>query len=357
MEKYLGMKPWLKKVNRLEPIIINRSKFLRLDKNERVINFEKKFLNYLKKKINSYFVSAYPEISKIKKLISKKINVNRNNIFISAGSDLSIKTCFELFTKKNDRVITLSPTFGMVEVYCGLYNLKQIKINYDKNLRLNYKKLFKNISKKISLIVLANPNSPTGTIIDHKIMLEILLKAKKFNIPIVIDEAYEGFYKISYIKYTNRFKNLIIIRTFSKSFGLAGLRAGYAVGSKLNMNLMNKYRPMYEINSISCLAIEFLLKNISIVKKNINEIERSKKFLIRNLTKYKINYINTYANFFHIELGKNIKKFEEMFKKKGILFRKGPGVKGFEKFSRFGLGSVKQMRKVLKLVKNVHKKN
>ena len=351
------MKPWLKKVTRLEPALIDRSKYLRLDKNERVINFEKKFLNFLKKKLNSYFISAYPETTKIKRLISKKIGVNHKNIFISAGSDMSLKTCFELYTKNYDRVIVLDPTFGMVNVYCGIYNLRQIKINYDKNLTLNYKKLFKNISKKVSLIILANPNSPTGTIIDRTIMLEILKRTKKLKIPIVIDEAYAGFYKASYIKYINKFKNLIIIRTFSKSFGLAGLRAGYAVGSAQNIKLMNKFRPMYEINSISCLAIEFLLNNISLVKKNIEQVEKSKKFLIKELTKLNINFINTNANFFHIELGKNVKKFEKIFIKSGILFRKGPGVKGFEKYSRFGLGSVKQMKKVLKLVKNVHKKN
>ena len=351
------MKPWLKKVTRLEPALIDRSKYLRLDKNERVINFEKKFLNFLKKKLNSYFISAYPETTKIKRLISKKIGVNHKNIFISAGSDMSLKTCFELYTKNHDRVIVLDPTFGMVNVYCGIYNLRPIKINYDKNLMLNYKKLFKNISKKVSLIILANPNSPTGTIIDRTIMLEILKRTKKLKIPIVIDEAYAGFYNANYIKYINKFKNLIIIRTFSKSFGLAGLRAGYAVGSAQNIKLMNKFRPMYEINSISCLAIEFLLNNISLVKKNIEQVEKSKKFLIKELTKLNINFINTNANFFHIELGKNVKKFEKIFIKSGILFRKGPGVKGFEKYSRFGLGSVKQMKKVLKLVKNVHKKN
>ena len=119
------MKPWLKKVTRLEPALIDRSKYLRLDKNERVINFEKKFLNFLKKKLNSYFISAYPETTKIKRLISKKIGVNHKNIFISAGSDMSLKTCFELYTKNYDRVIVLDPTFGMVNVFskkCLLYN-------------------------------------------------------------------------------------------------------------------------------------------------------------------------------------------------------------------------------------------
>lgn len=351
------MKPWLNKVNRFEPSLLDRSKFLRLDKNERVIKFEKNFLNFLKKKLNTFFITAYPETTKIKKLISKKIKVNHKKIFISAGSDLSLKACFEVFTKNNDKVIVLNPTFGMVDVYCGLYNLRQIKIDYDKNLELNYKKLFESITKKISLIILANPNSPTGTIIDHQIMLRILKKTKKLNIPLVIDEAYAGFYKRSYIKFINKFNNLIITRTFSKSFGLAGLRAGYAVGSSQNIKIMNKFRPMYEINSISCLAIEFLLKNASLVKKNIIEVEKSKKFLVKELTKLNIKFINTYANFFHIELGKNIEKLEKEFKKKGILFRKGPGVKGFEKYSRFGLGSVQQMKKVLKLVKNVNKKN
>ena len=86
--------------------------------------------------------------------------MNVNNVFISAGSDLSLKTCFELFTKNKDKVIVLEPTFGMVDVYCKLYNLKPIKITYNKDLILNYQKLLKSISKKISLIILANPNSP-----------------------------------------------------------------------------------------------------------------------------------------------------------------------------------------------------
>ena len=70
------MKPWLSKVNRLEPSLLDRSKFLRLDKNERVINFEKKFLNFIKKRLNTFNIAAYPETAKIKKLISKKIKVN-----------------------------------------------------------------------------------------------------------------------------------------------------------------------------------------------------------------------------------------------------------------------------------------
>lgn len=351
------MKNWLQKIHRLNPGIIDRSKYLRLDKNERVIPFEKKFINFLKKKINTYNLSAYPDTLKIKKLIANRIRLKEDMIYLSAGSDISLKTCFELFSKKNDKVIILNPTFGMVNVYCDLYGLKAIKIGYDKKLILNYKKLLKNITKKISLIILANPNSPTGTIIPKNIMNQILEKSKKLKVPLVIDEAYEGFFEKTYIKLIKNYKNLIITRTFSKSFGLAGLRAGYAVTNSNYANLMNKYRPMYEINSLSCLAIEFCLKNYSLVKKHVNNVKSAKKFLIKELKKLDIDFIDTYANFFHIKLGKNNNDLEEKFRKKGILFRKGPGVKGFENYSRFSLGSVEQMKKVLNVIRYVSRKN
>lgn len=350
------MKNWLKKIHRTNTENFDRSKYLRLDKNERVIPFEKKFLKFLKKKIDTFNLSAYPNIARIKKLIAKKIRVSEKMIYMSAGSDLSLKTCFELFTKKNDKVIIINPTFGMVKIYCDLYALKVININYNKDFTLNYKKLFNSITNQISLIILANPNSPTGTIIPKNIMLKILTETKKKNIPIVIDEAYEGFYLKSYVKYIKNYKNLIITRTFSKSFGLAGLRAGYAVTNYYYASLLNKYRPMYEINSLSCLAIEFCLNNYSIVKKHIKEIQLAKRFLIKELKKLNVEYLDTYANFFHIKLGKNSKIIEKKFKSKGILIRKGPGVKGFEAFSRFSLGSKKQMIEALNIIKYVTKK-
>ena len=110
---------------------------------------------------------------------------------------------------------------------------------------------------------------------------------------------------------------------------------------------------MYEINSISCLAIEQVIKNKSISKFHISEVNNSKKYLINELTKMKYNYLNTHGNFFHIDLKKNKLKFEKILKKNKILTRKGPGVKGFENYLRFSLGSVSQMKKVIQLLKSL----
>lgn len=344
-------KNWLKKVLRHQLVDIDRSNYLRLDKNERVIEFEKKFLDYLKKRINTHTISAYPDLYKLKKIIGKNSKISPDSIFLSAGSDISLKTCMEVFTNPRDFVIILEPTFGMVNVYCDIYNLKKIKIGYTNNLELNLKKLFANISKKISLVIIANPNSPTGTIIKKTDMIKIIKKCDKFKVPIVIDEAYEGFYKYSYANLIKKFKNLIITRTFSKSFGLAGLRVGYTITNKKFSALLNKFRPMYEINSIAYLAIEFLIKNKTIINKHIKNVAVAKKFMIKELKKLEMKYIDTYANFFHIKFEKKIPHLEKVFKKNKILVRKGPGVKGFEKYLRFSLGSKKQMQQIIQIIK------
>ena len=347
------LKPWLKRIKRYESESLDRSKYLRLDKNERTIKFENFFLKYLKSKIDTYNLAAYPSLGKIYNLIAKDNKVRKDMVCLTAGSDLAIKTCIEFFTKKNSKVIKLNPTFGMVDVYCDIYNLKKIHIGYDKNLSLNIIKLLKNIKKNISLVIIANPNSPTGTIIKSNILIKIIRKCQKLNVPILIDEAYYGFYKKTYVKYINKFSNLIIIRTFSKSYGLAGLRAGYIIANKKIIKYLMKYKPMYEINSFSTLAIEFLLKNPKIKNNFIKNINQSKIFLISKL-KNKLQFINTYANFFHINLGTKKNKIEKIFRRQKILFRKGPGVKGFENYLRISLGSIKQMKKVLYLLhKNI----
>ena len=341
----------IKELNRDKINFFSRKNYLRLDKNERVSDFK---ANIIKKiKLSSFDLSAYPETGFVYKSLANYLNISKNNLLITPGSDFGYRICFEYFCRNyNKKIISLDPTFGMVEVYTKLYNIKKIKIGYDKNFNPNLKKLLKSIDSKISLIVLANPNSPTGTILKFEKMIEIIKKAKKFNIPVLIDEAYFGFYKFSFIKFVNKFSNLLILRTFSKSFGLAGLRIGYLVASKNIIKEISKYKPMYEINSIACKVANLLIKNPKIFKEYINKTNEGKKYLQKELTKLKIPYLKTYANFIHIGLGKFKKIVEKNLKRKKILARKGPGVIGYESYLRITLGPVSEMKKVVKVLKN-----
>ena len=316
----------------------------------------KNFLHIIKK-ISSFHFVAYPETEKIYDILSKKYKLPRSCFLVTSGSDFGIRHCFELFTQKHSKIISLSPTFGMVDVYAKVFETNQIKIGYDKNLILDYSKIIKSIDKSISMIMLANPNSPTGTIIDTKKIIQIIQKAKKNKCYVVIDEAYFGFYKKTYLNFTKKFNNLIILRTFSKAFGLAGIRAGYIVSNKDLIRKLYSFRPMYEISSLSCLIIEEILKKQNLTNSYISSTEKGKKYLTNELSKMGFGYFETFANFILIDfhkknLGKAIYK---NLAKKGILVRRAPNIQATRNCLRFTLGPPNYMKKLVKTLKKYSK--
>tara|TARA_B110000971_G_C20024734_1_gene508179 strand:- start:288 stop:1364 length:1077 start_codon:yes stop_codon:yes gene_type:complete len=347
INKFLKFKN-IKNIKRNRGIFSTRVNKLRLDANERISKFENNFINRIKKKISSFHFSAYPETEKIYDLLSKKYNLSRYNFLITSGSDIGIRHCFELLTQKNSRVITLNPTFGMVDVYCKIYETKQIKIGYDKNLILDYKKIYNSINKNVGMIMIANPNSPTGTVINPKKILDIIKRANKNNCYVIIDEAYFGFYKLSLLPLIKKFNNLIILRTFSKASGLAGIRAGFIASNKSLIKKLYAFRPMYEISSITCLAVEEILKNQNIINRYVSDTLKGKKYLVKKLEKLGFSYYETFSNFILVNFKKKslANKVYNKLKKSGILARKAPDIEACKNHLRFTLGPTVHMKKL-----------
>jgi len=334
------------KIFRIRASLQSRHGKIRLDKNERVSNFESNFINKIKKKINSDYLTAYPEIEPLYKIFSEKFNLNKEMFILTAGSDMAIRNCFELLVRSGDKVITLSPTYGMVDVYAKLFEAKQVKIYFNNKLELDINKLIKEINYKTKLIIIANPNSPTGTIIENKQMFDIIKKAKKYNCYVLIDEAYYGFSDFTVMPYLKKFLNLIITRSFSKGYGLAGCRAGLIIANKSIAKRLYKFRPMYEINSIAVLFVKEMVKNESIFKKYIQETKKGKKYLIKTLDKFGLFYYNSYTNFLLVDFKNNKlkKKIWADLKKKNILVKGEPYIPSCKNFLKFTLGPVKYMK-------------
>lgn len=331
---------------------ISRKNFLRLDKNERISHINNNVFKKIISKITSEDLTAYPEIEILYEQLSKINELHKGHFVITPGSDSAIRLCFELFTKKRDTIITLTPTFAMVDIYSKLFGVKQIKIGYDSNLNLNIKKLLASISKKVSLIIIANPNSPTGTLIDEKDIIKILKLSHKTNTAVLIDEAYHGFCHYSSIRNIKKFTNLIISRTFSKSFGLAGLRAGYLITNPFLAKQLFSLKPMYEINSLAILIIREFIKN-NIDKKYIKEANYGKKILIDLFKKLKFKYFDTFANFVHVDFLSNKSEIVNQMSKNKILFKGGPGVKNLENYIRITTGPKKELDKLIKIIQKV----
>ena len=344
-------------IYRLPSTPISRLDQLRLDKNERADKHLNLFFKKLKNNISSDLISAYPEFDAIYKKLSKKLKISSGNIVFTAGSDQAIKNTFELFYEKNKKVITIDPTFAMVDIYCKVFKTKQVKIGYDKNLHLNVNNILKNIDNNTCLVIIANPNSPTGTLIKKNDLIKIIKKAKRFNVKVLLDEAYHEFSKYNFLPQLKNHSNLIIIRTFSKIFGLAGLRSGYVISSK---EIIKKYfaiKPMYEINSIAVKALELMLDNSKFINHYLNEMRKGEEFAKKFCKINNFRFLKCHANFFHVSFNYDPKKIQNYLLKKNILIKGGPGVNEFEEYLRISYAKKSTISLILNEIKKYLKMN
>ena len=251
----------------------------------------------------------YPQTKNFKEKLSDFYGVNDNELFLCAGSDVGIKSVFETFTD-GGRVVTSEPSFPMYKVYSELYQCEYFGIPHEEDYTISTEKILSNITHDTDLVILANPNSPMG---EYKSFDEIRILLEQ-DVPVLIDEAYIEFSDSdSIINEINNYSNLFITRTFSKGFGAAGCRVGMVFSNEENIELISKFRHMYEITGVSMKYCEFLLDNYSVVDEYIESVKVEKKKII-SLLSNDFDVIDSDCNWIHfnneIDNVDTIKTFE-----------------------------------------------
>jgi len=310
------MKPHLHRVNRIFDYTDKSEYDFILNQSERSQlipeSYYVKFLRSLKQEDFAY----YPNTKNFKEKICEFYNVNTENLFLSDGSDVGIKSIFETFTTCGN-IVTSEPSFPMYEVYASLYNCSYKGIHYDVDtLEFSIENMLSFVDDNTQLIILANPNSPIG---DYKTIDEIkpLLDT---GIPVLIDEAYIEFSdKESMIQYIDEYPNLIVTRTFSKGFGAAGCRVGMTFAHKDTIEPISKFRQMYEITGVSMKYCEFLLNNHTVVDTYIQEVKEEKKELVSMLKGYDV--IDSNCNWIHFNTTDDNLKTKQIFDKHKVLVK------------------------------------
>jgi len=308
------MKKWLYGVER-KYSITDKSKYnFVLDQSERT-NHIGGFEGFLQNITQEDFL-LYPNTNNFKKKISKFYNKDIDNIFLCAGSDVGIKSIFESFTD-GGRIISSNPSFPMYKVYSELYNCEYFGIPHEEDYTISMEKILSNITNDTDLIILANPNSPMG---EYKSFDEIRVLLEQ-DVPVLIDEAYIEFTdNESLLSYTDEYSNLLVTRTFSKAFGAAGCRVGMVFSNKNNIELVSKFRQMYEISGVSIKFCEYLLDNYTIVDDYIKNVNYEKNKLISILEK-KYEVIDSNCNWIHFNDQSDNKKTIEIFEKSKVLVK------------------------------------
>ena len=348
-------KPHILKLERLQTSE-NRDikKGVLLDRNERVENFNEVTYRKIIKSISRFSINATPDIQNLYKNLSKFFRVKKNNIYIGQGiTELMSQIIFSL-VKKNEEVVIMDPTYPMYEVLCNLNEVKIKKWKFNKDLSLEFNDLKKIVTKKTKVIFLVNPNLPIEFEFDKTLKDKIYKFCVKKNIILVYDEAYYHFGSKSEIKNSVKKKNLIVMRTFSKAWGLPSIRLGFLVTNTKLCEYISKCRSLVETNALSFQIAMWALNNRKILDNHVSQIKEGSKYIQKSLKKLNIFFKGgnvTNAVLIRLRNKKDTENLRLFMRKKKIYIRTNFKDK-IENCIRISLGPVDKMKIFISEFKN-----
>ncbi len=267
------------------------------------------------------YLNIYPDDgqTRLRKSLERYTGVDAKHIIAGGGSNQLIDLVSRLFISKDDEVINCVPTFGIYLFSTELCGGTLVEVPRDKNFAVDVSAVKAAVSKKTKIIFLANPNSPTGTIIPQQDILEIL----DIGVPVVVDEAYYEFSGQTVAPLVSQYENLMVLRTFSKWAGLAGLRVGYGLFPPKIADYLLRIKMPYNVNVAALVAVEESLKDADYLMSTVKTIIDERGRLFGELEKLKwLKPVPSQGNFILCAVLKGeAKEFRQKLQDKGILVR------------------------------------
>lgn len=312
------------------------------------------------KNINS---SKYPDgkSKNLRKEISKKYRCKYEKIICGSGSDEIIQMICQLYLNRSDEVIVPQYSFLMYRIYAKIVGANVIFAK-EKNFKVCVEEIIKKVSKKTKIVFLANPNNPTGTYLNSLELINLRKKLKE-KILLVLDDAYFEYmqnkdYKCGLDLFKNK-NNVIVLRTFSKIYGLAALRVGWGHGPKKIIDAMNTIRPPFNVNQVAQTVAIAALKDKNFIKKSVIHNSFWGNKIKTFLSKLNILTNEVSANFFLLNFDKSKFSAKYVLKKlesKGIILRSTEEGYNIKNKLRLTIGSAKENKKFIIAMKDIFNK-
>ena len=297
----LRAKPSVANLDRLRDIGADRHEATLLDKNERTTPFPDDFFNQLIESITPQELIKYPDQSVLYKKLSEFLGLDKEYLLLVSGSDSGIKTVFDTYAQPQDCVVSLFPSYAMEQVYIKMFDCQNLAIHFDYNLNLAIDSILNAISPNIRIVLIANPNQPTGQMLSFQEIEQIAeTTSQKSDAIVVIDEAYIEFSNgKSSLPLVTKYPNLCVLRTFSKAWGLASVRLGYIAANPSLINQLQKVKSLLDINLFAIKAASLLIDNYHLVEHHIEEVKLSKQYIGSRLSSHNIEHFLGNTNFVH----------------------------------------------------------
>lgn len=328
-------------------------KVIKLASNENPLGGSPKAAEAIKKNLSG--INRYPDSQGfyLKRKLASFLGIQASNIILGNGSDELIDIIIKTFVEEDENIITAETTFLEYEIISQVNGRRLITAPL-KYFKYDLEAIKKKIDKKTKLIFIANPNNPTGTYVT-KLEIEDFLRDLPDNVLVVLDEAYDTFIDVddfpNGLKYVNN-KNIIVLKTFSKAYGLAGLRVGYAIARPEFVSYMERVRQPFNVNLLAQAAATAALDDKKFLRKTRAVILEGKNYLYDCLTRLGIAYVPSAANFILIDAGKDgVAVFKDMLKY-GVIVRDMKQY-GLKNFIRVTIGTKKENERFIKALKKV----
>jgi len=329
------------------------SDVIKMASNENPLGPSPKAVAAIKKYLRN--INMYPEggCFYLRQAVAKRLKVKPEQLIFGNGSDELIELTLKAFVDEGDEVVVASPTFLMYEVASSVHGAK-IKIVPMRYFKYDLKAMKDAVSKNTKVVFIANPDNPNGTYVMRR-ELEDFLKGLPEDVIIFLDEAYCDFAEeqdypngLDYISKNN----LIVTRTFSKAYGLAGLRVGYGVSNPNIIKYMETVRDPFNVNSLAQAGAIGALKDKEFLARSKRAVREGKRFLYSELKAMGVRYVPSVTNFILIEIGPKSGEAAERLLRKGVIVRNMKAW-GLEKFIRVTVGKKAENKRFIRELKKI----
>lgn len=331
-----------------------KKRWVKLASNENLLGPSPKAMAAIRKELPNIYL--YPEgpCTILRRALAKKYDIPEAGIVVSNGADNLILMIANAFVKEGEEVVMANPTFSVYTNVTQIMGGKPIKVKL-KDFTHDLTAMLRKIGKKTKLVFICNPNNPTGTVISQESFEHFLSKLPK-HVIVVLDEAYGEFVEEASfpngVDYVRRGHPVLVLRTFSKVYGLAGLRVGYALGREDFIHCLYQVRDPFPVHRLAQVAAVAALEDESHALRTIQFVQQGRQYLYRELDRLGLFYVPSQANFIFIDFKKDSEEMLRVLLKEGIIIRPGK-VWGYPTFARVTIGRMADNRRFIRALRGL----
>jgi histidinol-phosphate aminotransferase len=293
-------------------------------------------------RISAGDLTRYPERESVETMVAGHLGLAPAQVALTNGVDEAIHVLFEAFLDDDDELLLPVPTYTMYEVYASATDARVLTVLAGDDLKFPFDRLAASITPRTKIIAIANPNSPSGTMAAREQIVELARLAPQAVV--LVDEAYFHFCGETVIDLVGTIPNIIVARTFSKAYGLAGLRVGVLAGSVELMHWIRRVLSPYSVNSVALACLPAALEDTAYLDWYVGEVLAARGNFEKALEAAGVRYWPSRANFILVDIGPRHKEFVQQMLAAGVLVRDRSSDPGCDGRVRITIGTREQMK-------------